>query len=111
MKVRAVHFLLAGALLGSGAVAATDSAAFVSDSPITAQVKEKLKGDGMSAIEVETDKKGEVWLSGTVASQSVAEDAVQIAKTTKGVKAVHSYIEVKKEGKRKGKSACRTSPF
>ena len=38
------------------------------------------------------------WLSGTVASQSVAEDAVQIAKTTKGVKAVHSYIDVKKEG-------------
>jgi osmotically-inducible protein OsmY len=34
----------------------------------------------------------------TVASQSVAEDAVQIAKTTKGVKVVHSYIEAKKEG-------------
>ena len=98
MKTPIVVFLLVGALLGPVAIAATDSDAFVKDSTITTAVKQKLTGDQMSTIEVETDSKGEVWLSGTVESQSVADNAVEIAKATKGVKAVHSYIEVKKQG-------------
>ena len=71
------------------------------DSAITTKVKAKLTADhtsNLSRIEVDTDKKGEVWLSGTVESQSAADGAVQIAKATEGVSAVHSYIEVKKEG-------------
>jgi osmotically-inducible protein OsmY len=98
MKARITGWLIFAALLGPVAMAATDSAAFVKDSPITAQVKEKLAADKMSSIDVDTDKKGEVWLSGTVDSQSVADNAVEVAKATKGVKAVHSYIEVKKNG-------------
>jgi osmotically-inducible protein OsmY len=98
MKTRFAGWLILAALLGPAAMAATDSAAFVKDSPITAKVKEKLTADKMSSIDVDTDKKGEVWLSGTVESQSVAENAVEVAKATKGVNAVHSYIEVKSNG-------------
>ena len=95
-KTRFAWLLIFGALVGPFAFAATDSADFVKESPITTKVKEKLAADRMNNIEVETDRKGEVWLSGTVDSQSVADTAVDIAKSTQGVKAVHSYIEVKK---------------
>ena len=95
MKTRFACLLIFGVLVGPFAFAATDSD-FVKASPITTKVKEKLSADRMNNIEVETDRKGEVWLSGTVDSQSVADTAVDIAKSTQGVKAVHSYIEVKK---------------
>jgi hypothetical protein len=101
MKTHIAGWLILGALLGPAAMASTDSAAFVQDSAITAKVKAKLTSDitsNLSRIEVDTDKKGEVWLSGTVDSQSAADGAVQIAKAIEGVSAVHSYIEVKKEG-------------
>lgn len=96
MKTRLACLLIFGVLVGPFAFAATDSADFVKDSAITTKVKEKLSTDRMNNIEVETDRKGEVWLSGTVDSQSVADNAVDIAKSIQGVKAVHSYIEVKK---------------
>jgi hyperosmotically inducible protein len=101
MKTRIAICITLGALLGPLAMASTGNAAFVSDSAITTQVKAKLTADhasNLARIDVETDKKGEVWLSGTVDSQSVADNAVQIAKTIKGVSAVHSYIEVKTAG-------------
>ena len=100
--------LVVGALLGSGvALAAVDSdtdrsnpEAFVKDSAITTKVKAKLTADHMSSlarIHVDTDKQGVVWLSGTVESQSVAANAVQIAKSTEGVRSVHNDIKVVKE--------------
>ncbi len=95
MKLRIAGLLILGASLVPLAIAATDSATLVSNSPITAKVKEKLTAEKMNNIEVETDKKGEVWLSGTVDSQSVADNAVDAAKSIQGVKAVHSYIKVK----------------
>ncbi len=99
MKLRIAGLLILGASLVPLAIAATDSAApLVNDSPITAKVKEKLTADKMNNVEVATDKKGEVWLSGTVDSQSLADNAVDAAKSIQGVKAVHSYIEVKKQG-------------
>ena len=96
------------ALLGSGvAMAVTDSdtdrsnpEAFVKDSAITTEVKAKLTANHMSSlarIHVDTDKEGVVWLSGTVESQTVAANAVQIAKSTEGVRSVHSDIKVEKE--------------
>jgi hyperosmotically inducible protein len=51
----------------------------------------------LARIHVDTDKNGEVWLSGTVESQSVAANAVRIANATEGVRAVHSDIKVEKE--------------
>jgi hyperosmotically inducible periplasmic protein len=98
MKMRIAGLLVFSALLAPFAMAATDSGAFVKDSPITTKVKEKLTADKMNGIDVETDRRGEVWLSGTVDSQAVADDAVDMAKSVSGVKAVHSYIEVKKQG-------------
>jgi hyperosmotically inducible protein len=110
MNTRIAGCLILCALIGPAAIAASNSetrsdthsaAAFVSNSAITAKVKANLTADttsNLSSVDVDTDKKGEVWLSGTVDSQSVADNAVQIAKSTKGVAAVHSYIEVKKGG-------------
>jgi hyperosmotically inducible protein len=70
---------------------------FAASSPITNSVKAKLGEDkAFASIEVDTDKQGEVWLSGTVDSKDLAERAVDEAKNTKGVKAVHDYIEVRK---------------
>ena len=101
MKTHIAGYLIVGALLAPAAMASTDSAAFVKDSAITTKVKANLTAEqtsNLSRVDVDTDKKGEVWLSGTVESQSAADGAVQIAKAIKGVNAVHSYIEVKKEG-------------
>jgi hyperosmotically inducible protein len=108
MKIRhSIAGLIAGAVLGSGVAMAADSdtdrsnpEAFVKDSAITTKVKAKLTADHMSSlarIHVDTDKQGVVWLSGTVESQTVAANAVQIAKSTEGVRSVHSDIKVEKE--------------
>ena len=62
-KTRFAWLLIFGALVGPFAFAATDSADFVKESPITTKVKEKLSADRMNNIEVETDRKGEVqWV-------------------------------------------------
>ena len=108
MKKHLATSLVIGALFGPAmALATTDSdtdrsdpGTFVKDSAITTKVKAKLTADHMSSlarVHVDTDKNGEVWLSGTVESQSVAANAVQIAKATEGVRAVHSEIKVEKE--------------
>jgi hyperosmotically inducible periplasmic protein len=107
MKRYSIAGLVVGALLGSGVAMAADSdtdrsnpEAFVKDSAITTKVKAKLTADHMSSlarIHVDTDKEGVVWLSGTVESQTVAANAVQIAKSTEGVRSVHSDIKVEKE--------------
>jgi hyperosmotically inducible periplasmic protein len=108
MKTRvAITCLVVGALFGSGITMAADSdtdrshpGAFVADSAITTKVKAKLTADhasNLARVHVDTDKNGEVWLSGTVESQSVAANAVKIAKSTEGVRAVHNDIKVEKE--------------
>jgi len=74
----------------------------MADTYITAKVKgtylrEKLFGDAnnsQSNIGVETTN-GIVYLTGTVATQSVADKAVQLAKSINDVKSVESKLEVK----------------
>jgi len=107
MKTHIAIGLIVGALLGPGIALAVDSdtdrahpGAFVKDSAITTKVKAKLTADHMSSlakVHVDTDKNGEVWLSGTVESEKVAANAVQLAKSTEGVRAVHSDIKVEAE--------------
>lgn len=109
MKIQIAAYLILGALLGPAALAGTNPdsdtdrshpSAFVADSAITTKVKAKLTADhasNLARVHVDTDKHGEVWLSGTVESQSVAANAVKIAKSTEGVRAVHDGIKVEKE--------------
>ena len=64
------------------------------DSSITDGVKAKLaKNSGTSDIKVDTDN-GVVTLSGTVHQESTREQAVKMAKKSKGVKSVKDQIEV-----------------
>ena len=69
--------------------------AFVNDSAITTRIKAELAKEKLSSlvrIYVDTDKKGKVILGGTVASQKVANKAVLIALTVKGVTSVTNHI-------------------
>ncbi len=69
----------------------------LSDSVITAKVKAEFAKDktvSATDIKVETDSKGLVQLSGTAKTQAEAEQAVKIAKNTKGVTAVKNDIVV-----------------
>ena len=109
MKLQIAGYLVLGALLGPAVAQATtpDSdtdrshpGTFVADSAITTKVKAKLTADhasNLARVHVDTDKNGEVWLSGTVESQTVAANAVKIAKSTEGVRAVHDDIKVEAE--------------
>ena len=72
--------------------------AFVKDSMITAKVKAKLAEEKMKSlihIEVDTDNRGAVVLSGKARTQQDAERAVAIAKGTEGVTSVTSTILVR----------------
>lgn len=72
---------------------------FVKDSAITAKVKAKLAAEhlgSLAQVRVDTDRKGHVFLSGTVGSQSEADKAVSIAHETDGVTAVSNSIQIKK---------------
>lgn len=69
----------------------------LNDSVITAKVKAEFAKDktvSASDIKVETDSNGLVQLSGTAKSQVEADQAVKIAKNTKGVTAVKNEIVV-----------------
>ena len=69
----------------------------VKDSMVTAKVKAAMARDKeVSAlkINVDTDNKGHVHLSGKAKSQAEAEKAVSIARNTEGVTAVTSSIQV-----------------
>jgi len=71
---------------------------FVKDSAITTKVKAMLADEKMSSlahIKVDTDNKGEVYLSGTVKSQQEADKAVEITRAIKGVTSVKSDLKVK----------------
>ena len=73
---------------------------YVKDSVITTKIKAKLADEKMRSlvhIQVDTDSKGAVVLSGTVRSQEEADKAVAIAHETEGVTSVKSNIRVKKD--------------
>jgi hyperosmotically inducible protein len=102
-----VACLLATALLGPALAVTADvdgahPAQYVKDSAITAAVKTKLAAAhlaNLTQVRVDTDRDGVVWLSGTAQSRDVAEQAVQIAKTTDGVISVKNQIVVTPEAK------------
>ena len=71
---------------------------FVKDSVITTKVKAKLADEKMKSllhIEVDTDNRGAVVLSGKTRTQQDADRAVMIAKGTEGVTSVTSTILVR----------------
>lgn len=100
-------FLVIGTLLVPIAAFAADGdtdrthpITFVKDSVITTKVKAMLADEKMSSlahVKVDTDSKGEVYLSGTVRSEEDASKAVSIARGVKGVTSVKSSLQVKKE--------------
>ena len=100
----AASLLVAGALMlpivGYSADGDSDRSspkAFVKDSVITTKIKAELAEEKLSSlvrINVDTDNKGAVSLSGTAASQAAADKAVTIARAVKGVTSVESHIKI-----------------
>ena len=96
-----------GSVLGPVAALAADSdtdrakpATFVKDSVITTKIKTKLAAEHLGSakhIQVDTDKDGIVWLSGTANSQKEVNQAVAIARSTEGVKSVNNELKVQKD--------------
>ncbi len=69
----------------------------MSDSVVTAKVKAKFARDKLvhaMNIKVETDSKGMVELSGIAKTKVEAEQAVQLAKSVKGVTSVKDNIKI-----------------
>ena len=100
--------VLAGTLIAPAIVMAAgdadsdraNPAMFVKDSAITTEIKTKLATEhfgSLAKIHVDTDKNGDVWLSGTAESQAAIDKAVSIAKGTEHVHSVHSTLTVKKD--------------
>lgn len=102
MKTLATTVLAITLIAGSAAICAADSDAaypgmYVKDSVITAKVKTKLltKHPAMlSDVQVDTDRDGNVWLSGKVQTDEASRLAEQIASDTSGVRSVHNHIIV-----------------
>ena len=70
---------------------------YVKDSAITAKVKTKLLAKHMamlSDVRVDTDRDGNVWLSGTVQTDKASQLAEEIAREMSGVRSVHNRIVV-----------------
>jgi hyperosmotically inducible protein len=103
----AVTCLIVGTLLAPVASYAEDQDAdrahpmtYVKDSVITTKVKTKLADEKMSSlarVQVDTDSKGAVVLSGKVRSEEERTKAVSIARGTEGVTSVKSNLVVKKD--------------
>jgi len=100
--------VLFGALIGPAVVVVAEDSdtdrshavAFVKDSAITTKIKTKLAAEHVTSlgrIHVDTDKNGVVWLSGSASTQEAADKAASIARETKGVKAVHSEITIRRD--------------
>lgn len=100
----ATSWFIIGALLAPLGAHAEDRDAdrahpmtFVKDSVITTKIKAKLAADhpgSMKHIQVDTDKDGIVWLSGTANTQAEIDQAVAVARNTDGVKSVKSNIKI-----------------
>jgi hyperosmotically inducible periplasmic protein len=76
---------------------ATTVGTYVKDSAITTKVKTKLAAKHMSTltkIQVDTDRSGVVWLSGTAPTKDAKDLAGMITKDTDGVTGVHNNIVV-----------------
>jgi len=71
--------------------------AFVEDTVITTKIKSELAEEKLSSlvkIEVDTNHKGQVTLSGTAPSQQARDKAVSIARSVEGVKSVENHIRI-----------------
>jgi osmotically-inducible protein OsmY len=67
------------------------------DQAITAAVKTRLAAtrlDSLATLQVDADRDGTVWLSGTTPTEEAAERAVDIARNADGVMLVKSHISV-----------------
>jgi hyperosmotically inducible protein len=70
---------------------------YVKDSVITAKIKSKLAAKHLATltdIQVDTDDRGVVWLSGHAPTKDASDLAAMIAKDTEGVSSVHNKISV-----------------
>jgi len=105
MKIKtAAACFLAGALVlpVAGYAADNDSdrlsaKAYLSDTMITSRVKAKLAEEKLASavqIQVDTDNRGVVTLSGTAKTQEEADKAASIARNVEGVAAVENNIKV-----------------
>jgi hyperosmotically inducible periplasmic protein len=102
MKTIGVVALAVMGIIGGPTLYAADSDAsypgmYVKDSAITTKVKTKLVAKEparLSNVQVNTDRDGIVWLSGTVLTKEASDRAETIAKETNGVKGVHNNIVV-----------------
>ncbi len=102
MKTVAVVALAVMGAIGVPVLYAADPDApypgmYVKDSAITAKVKTKLVAKGpttLTNVQVDTDRDGIVWLSGTVPTKEAGDRAERIAKETDGVRGVHNAIVV-----------------
>ena len=102
-KLTATCFLL-GALLVPVAGYAADSdkdrsspKAWVKDSVITTKIKAKLAEEKLASavrIQVDTDNKGAVQLSGTAKNQAEVDKAGSIARGVEGVVSVVNHIRI-----------------
>jgi len=89
---------VASALMLAGAGYADGPKTLVKDTVITAKIKADMAKDTKVAarhIEVDTDHKGMVTLSGYASSRDEADRAVSIARTTKGVVSVEDNIKIR----------------
>jgi hyperosmotically inducible protein len=103
----AATYLVLGVALAPMAIYAADSdtdrnkpGAFVKDSVITTKIKSKLAAEhpaSVKNIQVDTDKDGTVWMSGTAPSQAEINQAIAIARNTEGVRSVKNELKVQKE--------------
>jgi hyperosmotically inducible protein len=103
IKLAAAYFVIGTMLapvVGYTADSDTDRShpmTFVKDSAITTKIKAKLAADhpsSMKHIQVDTDKDGVVWLSGTANTQAEIDAAIATARNTEGVKSVKSNIKI-----------------
>jgi len=73
---------------------------WVKDSVITTKIKAKLAADhpgSMKHIQVDTDKDGVVWLTGTANSQAEIDAAIATARNTEHVKSVWSDLKIEND--------------
>jgi hyperosmotically inducible protein len=103
MKTKlAASCLFAGALMLPIAAFAADydtssAKTYVKDSVITTKIKADLAEEKMASlvqINVDTDSRGMVTLSGSAASQSAINKAISIARAVNGVTSVKSQIQI-----------------
>lgn len=70
---------------------------WVKDSVITTKIKAKLAADhpnSLKHIQVDTDKGGVVWLTGTANSQADIDAVIDVARNTENVKSVWTDLKI-----------------